>query len=106
MRLSVQVVMDTLFRPREPLRQRIAKFVAATPTLWRQRRDHAPMLCMHCRTYVADKKNSHYTRDTYKLYVRAALKLLKRMVRRVVVVALGASPPRSTPCAPSLLSRR
>lgn len=57
MRLSVQVFMETLFRPRRALRQRIAKFVAATPELWRAR-PAKPMLCMHCRTFVADKKRS------------------------------------------------
>ena len=57
MRLSVQVAMETLFRPRAALRARVAKFVAATPDLWR-RRPAVPMLCMHCRTFVADKKPS------------------------------------------------
>ena len=57
LRLSVQVAMETLFRPRAALRARVAKFVAATPDLWR-RRPAVPMLCMHCRTFVADKKPS------------------------------------------------
>jgi len=54
-RMSVRVAMDLLFRPSPGLIARVHTLQQEDPTVWTAEK---PLLCVHCRTRVADGKRS------------------------------------------------
>lgn len=53
--MSVRVSMDMLFRPSPGLLAKMRQHQLKTVDVWKERR---PIVCVHCRTSVADGKKS------------------------------------------------
>jgi len=83
-RLSVQLAMDTLFRPSVLLLRRMRHLQKKVPEVWQQRR---PLLCGHCRTSVADGKGSRFVALLCLLLLLLYLLLLYLLLLLLLLLA-------------------